>query len=143
MAVAQSRGVILCPLGRTRRLGLRCDGSPRTPPEAHGLMARCFADLEFQGSWPLWTCRRLQLAFEMGLPYGGYLVEGVETWRRGSWPSETFVCLSRSHHWRLRMCTSGMVLSRLSRSSQGRCLMFGVACCVTNKQRPHMTKLPL
>ena len=49
---------------------------------------RCFAYLEFQGVGPLElsamalqdaTAIARQLAFEMNIPYGGYLVEAVES----------------------------------------------------------------
>ena len=58
-----------------------------------GLMARCFAYLESQGIGPLelaamsledTTAIAKQLAFEMNIPYGGYLDEAVETWLRGA-----------------------------------------------------------
>ena len=63
------------------------------PGHLPGLMARCFAYLESQGIGPLelaamsledTTAIAKQLAFEMNIPYGGYLDEAVETWLRGA-----------------------------------------------------------
>ena len=58
-----------------------------------GLMARCFAYLESQGVGFVELCVMdlqdataiaRQLASEMNLTFGGYLVEAVETWLRGA-----------------------------------------------------------
>ena len=58
-----------------------------------GLLDRCLTYLEFQGIGPLelaamsledTTAIAKQLAFEMNIPYGGYLDEAVETWLRGA-----------------------------------------------------------
>ena len=63
------------------------------PGDLPGLMARCFAYLESQGIGALElaamslediTAIAKQLAFEMNIPYGGYLDEAVETWLRGA-----------------------------------------------------------
>ena len=57
------------------------------------LMARCLAYLESQGIGPLelatmslgdTTAIAKQLAFEMNIPYGGYLDEAVDTWLQGA-----------------------------------------------------------
>ena len=58
------------------------------PEDLPELMARCFAYLETQAIGPLELAAMSmeeapaiakQLAFEMNIPYGGYLVEAVET----------------------------------------------------------------
>ena len=60
------------------------------PEDLPGLMARCLAYLESQGVGPLElsaqdaTAIARQLAFEMDLPYEGYLVEAVESWLLGA-----------------------------------------------------------
>ena len=56
-------------------------------------MARCLAYLESQGIGPLELATMSlgdtaaiakQLAFEMNIPYGGYLDEAVDTWLQGA-----------------------------------------------------------
>ena len=63
------------------------------PGDLPGLLDRCLTYLEFQGMGPLElaamsledsTAIAKQLAFEMNIPYGGYLDEAVETWLRGA-----------------------------------------------------------
>ena len=46
--------------------------------------ARAYAAMEAPGDLPGLLDRCLQLAFEMNIPYGGYLDEAVETWLRGA-----------------------------------------------------------
>ena len=61
------------------------------PEDLLGLMARCFAYLESQEIGPLKLATMCledtpakHLAFEMNIPYGGYLEEAVDTWLRGA-----------------------------------------------------------
>ena len=63
------------------------------PRDLPGLMARCLAYLESQAIGPLELAAMSledtpaiakQLAFEMNIPYGGYLDEAVDTWLRGA-----------------------------------------------------------
>ena len=91
--------------------------APENLPE---LMARCFAYLESQGIGPLelaamsledTTAIAKQLAFEMNIPYGGYLDEAVETCLRGAKEERELLQRARSVYgtvldWHLLQPTS-------------------------------------
>ena len=78
-------------------------------------MARCLAYLESQGIGPLELATMSlgdtaaiakQLAFEMSIPYGGYLDEAVDTWLQGAREERDLLQRARGAHgsdleWRL------------------------------------------
>ena len=89
------------------------------------LMARCLAYLESQGIGPLelatmslgdTTATAKQPAFEMNIPYGGYLDEAVDTWLQGAREERDLLQRARGVYgsdleWRLLQSASSSATS--------------------------------